>query len=74
MGHTVSIGEGAPIAQALALRFNQLDAEITAAEVGQERIDVALNGMFNFLSALVMAVHQLETGEVPPVASLSEPG
>jgi hypothetical protein len=72
MGYKVSISDGAPISQALAMRFNGLEADIKAAEVGSDRIDVALNGMFNFMSALIQAVHQLETGEVPPVTRFTD--
>lgn len=67
MSYNMRISAGAPISYNLALRFNQLEADISSAEPN-DQLDVALNGMMNFMSALVQAVHQLETGKLPEVS------
>lgn len=71
MGYDVRVGDGAPIAQALAMRLNRMEADIASAEPEKQR-DTALHEMYKFLGALVQAVHQLETGELPEVSRLSE--
>lgn len=71
MGYHVRISDGAPITQALAMRLNQMEADISSAAPTVQR-DTALNEIYKFLSALVQAVHQLETGELPEVSRPTE--
>lgn len=68
MGYRVRISEGAPIAEALAMRLNQMEADIASAAPEEQR-DTALHEMYKFLGALVQAVHQLETGQLPEVST-----
>ena len=67
MGYNIRLNAEGPSSYNLALRFNQLEADISSAEP-DDQLDVALNGMLNLMSALVQAVHQLETGKLPEVS------
>ena len=63
--------ERAPITQALAMQFQSMDADIAAAELHQ-RDRIAIDRMYAFLSDVILAVHQLETGTVPEHVNFPE--
>ncbi|QYG12883.1 hypothetical protein [Microbacterium sp. PAMC22086] len=45
-----------------------MEADIASAAPEEQR-DTALHEMYKFLGALVQAVHQLETGQLPEVST-----
>ncbi len=61
----------APITHALVMKLNVISADIEAA-TPDAQIRVAVDGIYGFLGDLVLAVHQLETNELPPVVSFPE--
>lgn len=54
----------APITMALAMRYEMMHGEISSA-APEERSRLALDEMYSFLGDVLIAIHQLETGEPP---------
>lgn len=62
---TVSIDpDRAPITYALVMKFNAVDADISTADESRQ-LQASLDGMYALLGDIVLAIHQLETGELP---------
>lgn len=61
----------APITSDLNMRRNMVRDEINALNTGSyfENVNLALTSIFDLLGDVVIAVHRLETGTVPPLRS-----
>jgi hypothetical protein len=57
--------ENAPITTALNARREILFAEVMSMPAGEAKVDAALNGLMDLMADVIVAVHQLETGEEP---------
>ena len=61
----------APITATLAMKYQMMHAEISGADPAT-RSQRALDEMYEFLGDVLIAIHQLETGQPPLPASSEE--